>query len=312
MARPTLSIVIPFLNEEAVIPELDKRLRAMLKTLDVSWEVVFVDDGSTDSSLSRVQALSASEPRYKVLSLSRNFGHQVAVTAGLDHAAGEAVVVMDADLQDPPEIVAEMLAKFREGFDVVYAVRTKREGEGVFKRATAAVFYRLMRMMVGIDLPVDAGDFRLTSRRVVLALRALRETHRFVRGFVVWVGFKQTSVRYVRPGRFAGETKYPLARMLRFAIDGITSFSGAPLKLATYVGLATSLLAFVAALWVLGKALVFGDPVRGYPSLMVVVLFLGGMQLMALGVIGEYLGRLYVEAKQRPLYLVDEYHPPRG
>ena len=317
MGAPVLSLVLPIFNEEATIPELDRRLRAFLADVGSgvgdAWEVIFVNDGSKDRSLALLQQLAAAEPRYKVLSLARNFGHQMAITAGLDRANGEAVVVMDADLQDPPEVVKQMVARWREGFDVVFGVRSRRHGESAFKKLTAAVFYRLLRSMLGdVSIPVDAGDFRLMSRPVVLTLRALRERHRFVRGLVWWVGFRQTAVTYERPARFAGETKFSLHRMLHFAIDGITSFSGAPLKLATYVGLATSLFAFVAALWVLGKALVFGDAVRGYPSLMVVVLFLGGMQLMALGVIGEYLGRLYVEAKQRPLYLVDEYHPPRG
>src|SRR5665213_777352 len=229
MQRPTLSLVIPVFNEEAIIPELDRRLRAFLDGLPAvgrDWEIVFDNDGSGDRSLSMLKDLAAAEPRYKIVSFSRNFGHQLAITAGVDRAEGEAVVVMDADLQDPPEVVSAMIARWREGFDVVYGVRAKRHGETWFKRATAAIFYRLLRAMLGgISIPADVGDFRLMGRPVVLTLRALREQHRFVRGLVAWIGFKQTAVSYERPARFAGETKYPFRKMLRFAIDGITSFS---------------------------------------------------------------------------------------
>ena len=234
MSGPTLSLVLPVYNEEEIIPELDRRLRGFFAGVggDVgeSWEVIFVNDGSSDRSLTLLKELAATEPRYKILSFARNFGHQMAITAGLDRAEGDAVVVMDADLQDPPEVVKEMVARWREGFDVVFAIRSKRHGESWFKRLTAAVFYRFLRVMLGgVSIPADAGDFRLMSRPVVLTLRALREQHRFVRGMVAWVGFKQTAVMYERPARFAGETKFPLSKMLRFAIDGITSFSTVPL-----------------------------------------------------------------------------------
>ena len=224
MDAPVLSLVLPLFNEEATIPELDRRLRAFLADVGSgvgeSWEVIFVNDGSRDRSPALLKELARAEPRYKVLSLARNFGHQMAITAGLDRAAGEAVVVMDADLQDPPEVVRQMVAKWREGYDVVFGVRSRRHGESAFKKLTAALFYRLLRAMLGdVSIPVDAGDFRLMSRPVVLTLRALRERHRFVRGLVWWVGFRQTAVTYERPGRFAGETKYPLRRMLRFAIE---------------------------------------------------------------------------------------------
>src|SRR5581483_10589207 len=244
MARPTLSLVIPIFNEEAIIPELDRRLRAFLAEVGSDaaqgvgdrWEVVFIDDGSRDRSRDLLRELAAREPRYRVIGLSRNFGHQLAITAGIDRADGEAVVVMDADLQDPPEVVREMVGRWREGHDVVYGVRAKRHGETWFKRLTAALFYRFLNAMLGVNIPVDAGDFRLMSRPVVLTLRALREQHRFVRGMVAWVGFKQVAVMYERPGRFAGETKYPFRKMLRFAIDGITSFSIIPLRFATWLG----------------------------------------------------------------------------
>ncbi len=308
MPRPTLSIVIPLLNEEDVIPELDRRLRGMLDSIGVTWETIFVDDGSTDRSLSLLGALADAEPRYRILSLSRNFGHQIAVTAGLDHAEGEAVVIMDADLQDPPDLVREMLAKWREGFDVVYAVRTRREGDGLFKRASAALFYRLMRAMVGIDLPVDTGDFRLQSRRVVLALRALRETHRFVRGFVVWVGFKQTAVTFSRAGRFAGSTKYPLRKMLRFAIDGITSFSIVPLRLASFFAVISGVTAMGIALWAGWVRFFVNGVVPGWTSILLAISLASAAQFLMIGILGEYVGRIYEEVKQRPLYVVGDRH----
>lgn len=306
MPRPTLSLVIPLLNEQEVIPELDRRLRSMLEQLGVTWEVIFVDDGSRDRTPAMLRALAEAEPRYRVLSLSRNFGHQIAMTAGLDHADGDAVVVMDADLQDPPDVVRGMLEKWREGFDVVYAVREKREGEGLFKRATAAIFYRVMRMMVGIDLPVDTGDFRLTSRRVVLALRALRETHRFVRGFVVWVGFKQTAIHFVRAGRFAGSTKYPLRKMLRFAIDGITSFSTVPLRFSSLLSALSGLAALGIALWAVWVRFFVNGVVPGWTSILLAISLASAAQFLMIGILGEYVGRIYEEVKRRPLYVVGD------
>src|SRR6266404_837336 len=253
MSRPLLSLVIPVFNEELIISELDRRLRELLRELPevgAAWEVIFIDDGSKDRTLAMLKELAASEPRYKIISFSRNFGHQAAITAGVDKADGDAVVVLDADLQDPPEIVAAMLARWREGYEVVYAVRKKRHGETWFKRATAALFYRLLRVMLGgVSIPVDAGDFRLMSRPVVLTLRALREQHRFVRGMVAWVGFRQVAVYYERPARFAGETKYPLRKMLRFAIDGITSFSIIPLRAAIWLGVMAGMVGIGTAAW---------------------------------------------------------------
>jgi dolichol-phosphate mannosyltransferase len=310
MARPVLSFVIPIYNEEEIIPELDRRLRAFLADvgpeIGESWEVVFVNDGSRDRSFELLREVAAREPRYKVLSFSRNFGHQTAITAGMDRAEGDAVVVMDADLQDPPEVVRAMIARWREGFDVAYGVRAKRHGETVFKRLTAAVYYRLMRVLLGVALPVDAGDFRLMSRPVVLAMRALRERHRFVRGMVAWVGFKQTAVTYDRPARFAGETKYPLRKMLKFAIDGITSFSIIPLRVATWLGVFSGLLGLVAAGWAVYVKLYLAAVVPGWTTLTILVALGSSAQLLMTGILGEYVGRIYEEVKRRPLYVVGD------
>jgi polyisoprenyl-phosphate glycosyltransferase len=301
-------------NEEAIIPELDRRLRAFLAHIGEdasngvgeSWEVIFVDDGSTDQSLSLLKQLAAVEPRYKVLSLSRNFGHQMAITAGLDRADGQAVVVMDSDLQDPPEVVGQMLARWREGFDVVFGVRSHRHGESAFKKLSAAVYYRLLRMMLGgASIPVDAGDFRLMSRPVVLTLRALREQQRFVRGLVWWLGFRQSSVTYERPGRFAGDTKYPLRKMFRFAVDGITSFSTVPLRMATWLGLLAGLVAMAGVGWALYSKF-FGGVVRGWTTIMILVGLGSSAQLLMTGILGEYVGRIYEEVKRRPLYVVQD------
>ena len=310
MPRATLSLVIPIFNEEAVIPELDRRLKAVLATwadLVDSWEVVFVNDGSKDNSLEQLRKMAEAEPRYRVLSFARNFGHQMAITAGLDRAEGEAVVVMDADLQDPPEVVREMIALWRQGFDVVYGVRRKRAGETIFKKLTAAAFYRLLRAMLGgISIPADAGDFRLMSRPVVLAMRALKERHRFVRGMVAWVGFRQTAAYYDREARFAGETKYPLRKMLRFAVDGITSFSTVPLRFATWLGIFAGLVAVVIALWAVYIKLFVSGAVQGWTTIMIVVALGTSAQLLMIGILGEYVGRIYEEVKRRPLYLVAE------
>jgi glycosyltransferase involved in cell wall biosynthesis len=284
----------------------------VLEPLAAKLHVVAVDDGSRDDTWSIMCALRQEDPRVSTLRLSRTFGKELALTAGLDHVDADAAVVIDADLQDPPELIPTFVRHWREGHDVVYGTRASRAGETGFKKMTASGFYRVMERLSSTPIPRDTGDFRLLSRRALDALGKVRERQRFMKGLFTWVGFRQLSVVYHRDPRHAGETKWNYWKLWNFAIDGITSFSGAPLKLATYVGLIAALVAFGFALWVLGKALLFGDPVRGYPSLMVVVLFLGGVQLMALGVIGEYLGRLYVESKQRPLYLVDEYHPSVG
>jgi len=304
MARPVLSIVIPVLNEEAVIGELSRRVVEFLGQVGVTWEVVFIDDGSTDRSREMLKALCVSDHRFKLVALSRNFGHQLAITAGLDYASGEAVVVMDADLQDPPEVVSEMLARYREGFEVVYGVRRKRHDETWFKRATASTFYRVLRAMVGVPIPVDAGDFRLMSRRVVIALRSLRETHRFVRGMVAWIGFRQTAVHYDRAGRHAGVTHYPLRKMLRFAIDAITSFSPVPLRLATYLGVFAGCVGVATAIWAAWAKLSGAFAVPGWTTVMLAVSLASSAQLLMTGILGEYVGRIYEEVKRRPLYLV--------
>jgi dolichol-phosphate mannosyltransferase len=303
-------LVLPIFNEEAIIPELDRRLRAFLAGVGSgvgdAWEVIFVNDGSKDRSLAMLKELAAAEPRYKVVSLSRNFGHQMAITAGLDRADGEAVVVMDADLQDPPEVVSQMVARWREGYDVVFGVRSRRHGESMFKKMTAAIYYRLLRALLGgSSIPADAGDFRLMSRPVVLTLRALREQHRFVRGLVWWVGFKQIAVTYERPARFAGETKWPLRKMLRFAVDGITSFSTVPLRLATWLGVLAGLVAMGGVGWALYSKF-FGGVVRGWTTIMIVVGIGSSAQLLMTGILGEYVGRIYEEVKRRPLYVVED------
>jgi dolichol-phosphate mannosyltransferase len=307
MARPELSLVIPIYNEEAVIPELDRRLCTVLQGLEklvASWEVVFVDDGSKDRSFELLEKMALGEPRFRVVSFARNFGHQMAITAGLDRAEGDAVVVMDADLQDPPEVIAAMIEKWRAGFDVVYGVRSKRMGETLFKRFTAAAFYRIFRSMLGgVTVPLDAGDFRLMSRPAVLALRALGERHRFVRGMVAWIGFRQTAVHYTREARFAGETKYPLRKMVRFAVDGITSFSILPLRMATWLGIATGLVAIATGAWAAYDKLFGSGVVPGWAAIMVLVAFGSSTQLLMTGILGEYVGRIYEEVKRRPLYI---------
>lgn len=305
MSRPKLSLILPVFNEEAVIPELGRRLAEFLGPLDVSHEVVFVNDGSKDRSRELLTQLCQANTNYKLVSFSRNFGHQLAITAGVDYARGDAVVVMDADLQDPPEVVRSMLEKFQEGYDVVYAVRRRREGETLFKRATAALYYRLLRKMVGVPIPVDAGDFRLMSRKVVLAMRALQETHRFVRGMVCWVGFKQIAVYYDRPNRFAGETHYPFRKMVRFAIDGITSFSVVPLRLATWLGGAAGVIAITVAAWATYSQII-GNALPGWTTLMIAVSLASCAQLLMIGILGEYVGRIYEEVKRRPLYIVED------
>lgn len=306
-----LTVVVPAYNESEGLRDFHVRLAAVLDGLDLETEVLYVDDGSRDDTYAVMRALRASDPRVSTLKLSRNFGKELALTAGLDHVDADAAIVIDADLQDPPELIPTFVRHWREGYDVVYGTRASRAGETGFKKLTASGFYRVMERLSATPIPRDTGDFRLLSRRALDALKQVRERQRFMKGLFTWVGFRQLSVVYHRDPRHAGETKWNYWKLWNFAIEGITSFSGAPLKLATYFGLLTAVVAFVFGLWVLGKALWLGDPVRGYPSLMVVVLFLGGTQLMALGVIGEYLGRLYVESKQRPLYLIDEYHPGR-
>jgi polyisoprenyl-phosphate glycosyltransferase len=302
-----LSVVVPVFNEEAVVEEFHRRASAVLRPLG-DYELIFVDDGSRDATLERLLKLRAADPRVKVLELSRNFGHQSALTAGLEASSGKAVVAIDADLQDPPELIPELVKKWKEGHEVVYAVRTSREGETLFKRWTAAAYYRLLRSLAGVDIPADTGDYRLLDRGVVDALGRLPERNRFLRGLVSWVGYRQTGVPFERPARAAGETKYPLYKMLRLAVDGVTSFSRLPLRLVTLTGV----LCFAGSMAVFGWALyvkfLTDRGVQGWTSLMGVVLFLGGVQLLAVGVLGEYIARIFDESKARPLYLVRRAH----
>ena len=307
MSRQLLSIVVPVFNEAEVIGTTYQRLSDMGRGLDnLDYELIVVDDGSSDGSYQKLAELARGDPRLKVLKFSRNFGHQTAITAGLDASKGDAVVVIDADLQDPPEVIPQMVARWREGFDVVYGVRERRRGETVMKLATAAAFYRLMSRMTNIQIPVDVGDFRLMSRRAADRLKKLREKDRFVRGLVSWIGFKQTGVTYHREARFAGETKYPFRKMLKFAFDGLTSFSTIPLRLASWLGYLASALAFLYLLSVFVQKLL-GYTVQGWATIMVATLFLGGVQLICLGILGEYIGRIFTEIKARPLYIVEEF-----
>ena len=304
--RPAYSIVVPIFNEEETIPEMYRRMAAVLDGLDGPSELILVNDGSRDNSLNLMRDLAVRDSRVKVISFSRNFGHQMAITAGIDHAAGNAVVVIDADLQDPPEAIPDLINAWKGGAELVYAVRAERKGETFFKKLTASLFYRLISSMTDLKIPLDSGDFRLMDRKVVEALKQVREHHRFMRGLSVWVGFKQAGVPYVRQERYAGTTKYPLKKMIRFATDGITSFSYVPLQLATTAGFAFAGLAFVAAPIVAVLRLAGSDFFGGQATTLISVLFLGGVQLIFLGILGEYLGRIYDEVKKRPLYLSSE------
>ena len=310
MQPATLGIVIAAYNEAEALPAMHARLSRVLDAMGLPAQVVYVDDGSRDATWQVLGAIAAGDPRVRLLRLSRNFGKELALTAGLDHVDADAVVVLDADGQDPPELLPEFVARWREGHDVVYGTRASRDGESWLKRATASAFYRTINRVSNTGIPADTGDFRLMSRRVVESLRGLRERQRFMKGLFAWVGFPNTSIAYRREARIAGRSKFNYWRLWNFALEGITGFSTAPLRVATYVGLGTALLAFGYGMWIIAKTLAWGDPVQGWPTMMAVVLFLGGVQLMALGVIGEYLGRLYLEAKQRPLYLVQERREP--
>lgn len=310
--KGTLSIVVPAYNEEEVLESFHTRITAVLDAVDMNAEIVYVNDGSKDRTLNILQQLQQADPRVAIVDLSRNFGKEIALTAGLDHAHGDAVIVIDADLQDPPELIPKLIATWQEGYDVVYAKRLSREGEGWFKKATAHMFYRVMQSTGRVKIPEDTGDFRLLSRRAVQALLQLREQHRFMKGLFTWVGFRQTAVPYNRDSRHAGETKWNYWQLWNLAVEGITSFTTAPLRLATYVGLCTAIGAFLFGLRVIYKTIVYGNEVAGYPSLLVVVLFLGGAQLMAIGVMGEYLGRIFNETKSRPLYFLNGHQPSKN
>ncbi len=301
---PFVSVVVPCHNEEANIRPLHARLRAVLDAAGLSWELVCVNDGSADGTLPALLRLQAEDRRVRVHDLSRNFGKEAALTAGLDRARGTVMIPLDADLQDPPELIPALIDKWREGFDVVNAVREAREGEGWLKRGSAHLFYRVINRLSAIDIPRDTGDFRLLSRAAVEALRQMPERRRFLKGMFVWVGFPTASLPYRRAGRHAGHSSWTYWRLWNFALEGITSFSQAPLRIASYLGLCVALLSMLYALFLVARTITFGNPVSGYPSLMVAILFLGGVQLVALGVIGEYIGRIYEETKQRPVYII--------
>jgi len=315
MSHDRLTVVVAAFNEAEALPALHARIASALDALrgdDVDGRVLYVDDGSGDGTWQILQAIAASDLRVALLRLSRNFGKEAALTAGLDRVEDGAALILDADGQDPPELIPQFVAKWREGYDDVHGTRTQREGEGWLKKTTAHAFYRVMHLLSKTPIPTDTGDFRLLSPRALAALRQLRERHRFMKGLFGWIGFEQASIPYQREARMAGNSKFNFWRLWNFALEGITSFSTAPLRLATYLGVATAVLAFAYAVWIVLKALLWGDAVAGWPTMMSVILFLGGVQLIALGLIGEYLGRLYEESKQRPLYLVDSWRPAPG
>ena len=304
-----ISIVSPVHNEELVLHELHRRIAEVLDATAHEWELVLVDDGSRDRSAEIIAELHEQDPRVKGIILSRNFTFQIAVTAGLEHSSGSAVVLIDADLQDPPEVILEMIAKWQAGFDVVYGVRSSRAGETWFKKITAKAFYRLIDRITGINIPVDTGDFRLMDRGVVDAVLQMREHNRFLRGMVTWVGYKQTGVTYEREARFAGETKFTVRKMTRFAVDAITGYSYFPLQIASYLGFVIAFISAIAIILVIIARLFFPEqPLLGQATTLVAVLFLGSIQLISLGIVGEYLGRIYDEVRQRPLYLIDKKH----
>jgi len=310
---PRYSVLVPVFDEEGVIAECHRRLKEVMDATSEPYELIFIDDGSRDGSGDLLRSLAASDPAVKVIGFSRNFGHQIAISAGMDHAAGDAVVVIDADLQDPPSVIPAMIAKWKEGYEVVYGKRGERQGESAFKKATAYLFYRLLRSLTDVDIPTDVGDFRLIDRKVRDVMARFRERNRFVRGIISWIGFRQTAVHYVREKRFAGETKYPLSKMLRFAGDAVIGFSYKPLRLAGYLGLLTSLGGFTYLVYVLYLGLFTDETVPGWASLTALNLIFNGMVLGILGIMGAYVGRIYDETKGRPFYVIREtmgFPPP--
>lgn len=300
------SVIIPVYNEEKVIDETYNRLKATLDSTSAPYELIFIDDGSRDSSKDIIKSLCQKDPKVKLITFSRNFGHQTAISAGLDHASGKALIIIDADLQDPPSVILEMIKKWKEGYEVVYGQRTGRKGEGIFKKMTAAVFYRLFKSLSQYDMPLNAGDFRLIDLKVAEALKSFREKNRYLRGLISWLGFKQTKVEYVREERFAGQTKYSLSKMLKLSWDAITSFSYIPLRLAAYLGFLVSGLSFIYLLVVIYQALFTNTTVPGWASLIAINLLFNGIVLIILGIFGEYLGRIYEETKNRPLYIISD------
>ncbi|MBT9506403.1 glycosyltransferase family 2 protein [Rhodoferax sp.] len=304
-----LSVIVPIFNEEAVIAQFHARLIQVLASCPGVHEIIYVDDGSTDSSRQVLEGLRQACPQVGVARLSRNFGKERAMTAGLEMARGEAVIILDVDLQDPPELIPRMLDAWRTGADVVNMRRTGRDGETMIKKATAHFFYRIINRLSDVSIPSDVGDFRLFSRRAVDALNRLPESNRFMKGLFAWIGFSQVTLEYHRQARAAGDSKWPYWKLWNFALEGVTSFSTVPLRIASYIGFASAFGAFVYALYFLVKTYIWGDPVKGFPTLIEFVLLLGGLQLMAIGIMGEYVGRMYLESKRRPVYLLDAYQP---
>ncbi|GKS09311.1 putative glycosyltransferase YkcC [Paenibacillus chitinolyticus] len=302
------SIIIPMYNEEAVIQETYRRLKVVMSETSETYELIFINDGSKDRSAEIIKEYAAWDETVKLIDFSRNFGHQIAITAGMDYASGDAVIIIDADLQDPPELILQMIEKWKEGYEVVYAKRVKRSGETFFKKWSASLFYRVLRASTDIHIPVDTGDFRLMDRKVCDEMKKLPENNRFVRGLVSWVGFRQTAIEYERDERLAGETKYPLKRMIKLSLDGITSFSYKPLKLAGYLGVLLSGSGFLYLLYVVYLALFTDATLKGWPSVVGIMLIFNGFVLLMLGILGEYIGRIYDETKGRPLYIVRECH----
>ena len=300
-----VSVIVPAYNEEIVIKSFYQKISSVLDSQPLDAEIIFVNDGSTDSTLEILLQLKELDFRIIIVDLSRNFGKEIAMTAGLDCCKGDAVVIIDADLQDPPELIPELILKWQAGYDVVYAKRISREGESPLKKLTSKTFYRILKHLSRVNIPEDTGDFRLMSRRAVNALNSLRERNRYMKGLFAWIGYPQIAVLYHRDPRYAGETKWNYYGLWNLAVEGITSFSTAPLKISTYMGILTATGAFLYGIWIIFKTLIYGDPVAGFPTMMAIILFLGGTQLLALGIIGEYLGRIFSESKQRPLYLIN-------
>ena len=311
--RPLVSVVVPFFNEEKAVDRFLQTIIAVLEDIDTKWEIICVDDGSSDHTLQHLLSAARANPAISVLALSRNFGKESALTAGIESSGGDVVVLIDADLQDPPMLIGDMLEKWREGYDVVYGIRQSRNEDSLTKRVTAGVFYRIFNSLTSVPVPVNSGDFRLMDRRVADRLRELPERTRFMKGLFAWLGYKSTAVYYDRPGREEGNTTWSYWKLWNFALDGLTSFSTVPLRVWTYVGLIVSLMSFGYASFLIFRTFIEGVDLPGYASLMVVILFLGGIQLISLGVLGEYLGRVFIEVKQRPIYLIDRvYHFPNG
>ena len=305
--KTEISVIVPLYNEELVLEELKHRLTSVLENCTHGFEVILVNDGSSDSTLSLAKDICRTDSRFKLISFSRNFGHQIAVTAGMHMSSGDAVIIIDADLQDPPEVIPEMIRKWRDGCQVVYGVREKREGDSLLKRSTASLFYRVLKLLTPVNIPLDAGDFRLMDRRVVKEFNRMEEQSRFIRGMVSWIGFRQGEILYTRDKRYAGKTKYPFRKMLAFAVDGIISFSNVPLRISSILGMITAGISFLFMFYGIVSRIFFPlHTISGWASVFTAVLFIGGIQLISLGILGEYVSRIYKEIKKRPLYIIDE------